>query len=88
LHKVCPGLHLEFIFGSHTYDQRCRGVDLDELKENIRGSLTDATIAEAAGNVLTFEASGKTVTTEPAIKSYTQKNMTGGTKMTSAKYQA
>jgi hypothetical protein len=51
-------------------------------------STTDATIIEAAGNVLTFEASGKTVATEPAIKAYAQKYMTGGTKVTSAAYQA
>jgi hypothetical protein len=47
-------------------------------------SATDATITEAAGNILTFAGSGKTVTTEPAIKSYAQKDITGGTKMTSA----
>ena len=47
-------------------------------------SATDATITEAAGNILTFAGSGKTVTTEPTIKSYAQKDITGGTKMTSA----
>jgi hypothetical protein len=51
-------------------------------------STTDATITEAAENILTFEGPGKAVTTEPVIKAYAQKDMTGGTKMTSAVYQA
>jgi hypothetical protein len=40
LHKVCPGLDLKFIFGGHTYDEKCKGVGLNDLKAKMKGSLS------------------------------------------------